>query len=87
MAREDIQTLDHPEGVERGPGRLGSDIGHAEHVPAGKFLLQVGNDVQQLAVGVQQVLEAGIAEAEGGGQVVAGGLAPAAGELAENFPE
>ena len=87
VAGEDIQTLDHPEGVEGGPGRLGSDIGHAEHVPAGQFLLQVGNEVQELGVGVQQVLEAGIAEAEGCGQVVAGGSAPAAGELAVNFPE
>ena len=87
VARENIQTLDHAEGVEGSPGRLGSDIGHAEHVAAGKLLLQVGNEVQQLGVGVQQVLEAGIAEAKGGGQVVPGGPAPAAGKLAVNFPE
>ncbi len=87
VAGEDIQALDHAKGVKGAPGRLGPDIGHAEHVAAGQFLLQVGNDVQQLGVGVQQVFEAGIAEPEGGGQVIPGGSAPAAGELAINFPE
>jgi len=87
VAGEDIQTLDHAEGVEDGPGRLGPDIGHAEHVPAGQFLLQVGNEIQELGVGVQQVLEAGIAEAKGGGQVIPGGSAPAACEFAVNFPK
>ena len=87
MAGEDIQALDHAEGVERGPGRLGADIGHAEDLAALQFFLQVGDDIQQLGVGIQQVFEAGIAEAKGRGDVVPGGLAPSACELAINFPE
>jgi len=50
VSREDIQTLDHPKGVERGQGRLGPDIGHAEHVPAAQLLFHIGNDVQELGI-------------------------------------
>ena len=74
MAGEDIQAFDHAEGVKRGPGRLGADIGHAEDLAACQLFLQVGNDIQELAVGVQQVFEAGIAEAKGRGDFVPGGL-------------
>ena len=88
VAGEDIQALDHAEGVKRGPGRLGAHVGHAEDLAALQLFFQVGHEVQQLAVGIQQVLEAGIAEAEGRGDLVPGGLPPVGLEFAiEVFEE
>ena len=45
VAGEDIQALDHTEGVERGPGRLGAHIGHAEDLPAFELFLKISNDI------------------------------------------
>ncbi len=87
VAGEDIQAFDHAKGVKRGPGGLGADVRHAEDLAALQLFLQVGNDIQQLGVGIQQVFEAGIAEAKGRGDLVPGEFAPRRFELTVDVSE
>ena len=75
MAGENIQALDHAEGMKRGPGRLGPDIGHAKDLVALQFFFQVGDEVQELGVGIEQILETGISKAEDRGDLVPEGRA------------
>jgi hypothetical protein len=50
--------------VERGSAGLGAHIGHTEDLAALKLFLQVGNDGQELGVGIQEVPETGVPKAE-----------------------
>jgi hypothetical protein len=83
MAGEDIQTLDHTEGVERGPGRLGPHIGHAEDLPVFKFFFQISNDSRVALESSRSLKQAW--EAEGRGDLIPGGSGPAALNFAVNF--
>jgi hypothetical protein len=66
-----LQALDHAGAVEEGPHGLGLDVGQAEAGPAAEFLLDVGDDFEQLGVGLEQQLEVVVFDLEAAHQLIA----------------
>ena len=66
-----LDAVDHPAAVEEGPHGLGLDVGQAEAGPAAEFLLDVGDDFEQLSVGLEQQLEVVVFDLEAAHQLIA----------------
>jgi hypothetical protein len=74
-----VQALDHAQRVEDGTRGLAADVGHPEEFVSLELLLDVGDDVQQFAIGCEKVLEGGVSLLEEAGHILlARWLAPPA---------
>jgi len=67
-----VETLDHAQGAEHGPGGLGADVRHSEELFAPQLLFDIRDDFRELGVGIQQLFKVLVFQPEDVRQVFTG---------------